>query len=72
MDRGGGVMTTCEAPWAINTCTAPATRVVQFEDDTLLTCDRCATDLSDFDLYRTERMLQGPREALESWTGRPG
>jgi hypothetical protein len=64
-------MSRCEAPWAINTCTAAATRVVQFEDDTLLTCGPCAAWLSDFDLYRTERMLQGPREALQSWTGQP-
>jgi hypothetical protein len=31
----------------------------------------CTADPSDFDLYRTERMLQGPREALQSWTRRP-
>lgn len=68
-------MSRCEAVWTVNgteqTCTAPATQVTQFEDDTLLTCGPCAGWLSDFDLYRTERMLQGPREALQSWTGRP-
>lgn len=68
----------CEATWvtrpdgAEQACGAPATRVVQFEDDTLLVCDPCAVDLSDFDLYWTERMLQGPRASLQSWTGSPG
>lgn len=68
-------MSRCEAEWVVNgteqACGAPATRVTQFEDLTLLTCDPCAADLSDFNLYRTERLLQGPREALESWMGRP-
>ena len=65
----------CEATWVVNgqdtTCDQPATKLVRFDDDALLVCRQCASDLADFDLYHTERQLAGELAALQSWTGKP-
>jgi hypothetical protein len=55
-------MTRCEA----KPCTAEATTAALVDNETLiLTCEKCRRELG------CEDPLAGPREAFESWWGKP-
>jgi hypothetical protein len=65
-------MNTCEAPWAINTCNAPATQVRVHDGKPIAVCWECDIDLDAFEQYWAEQGLAQELAALKTWTGRPG